>query len=943
MTTIDYTLDRLQHTPRKPTKLVDEPWYNVNFPIVIWVIGQPRCLPLDEYVYTPNGAVEVKDVYDGMSILGGYVSESYVFEDDVYELIIGQNKFRANGEHPIWVAQSKSKDGKRQNGKWLRVIDIFNHYQTKKNNESRWKAFRYNENNFEFNEISVGMKFAKLLGYLMSDGYFSREQSVKFTNINKDLLMDFTELALEVGQEYGFGLKQYEKGNGMDIMLTRHGNFKQGSPLKTKLRELGVIDRDTLGKIVSLKKEELIEFVKGYFNGDGSLDIHYGRPRINFFIGIHEKQAHEFQFILWRLGIKGKVRYELKGNMRAYAGCWKVSIETRKQVEKLLEILDDRKYPEKFREAKECVKRLSKQSDYFESIDGDWPAIYSIKKLGRRKVMGWETKPTHEIICSNGLKTHNSGKGFSIAKMVQWDIENGLTVIWLFSAGGYENLYPAINKDCKKRWAFVMKMLAILVKRENGIASKSEIMYETNFEKNDEKYKKYLQLGIDLGAIRVKDDIIAITDEGQSFLREEPLHCNCEKAQKILVLIPPYQTPVQETVDRFNGWYWGSKEEYFDAWNNGLVDDYIPEQPWIDYTKILKPVKLRPEPMIIFKKITLPMTPAKVEQFRKEFREAFLQCREEGRLLINSPQFYTTDHTGKLEKYTVVAESLRYLPELSQKDCAPLRLDKPSTKWTVKEKSHHKISIVANEVRSLAPSNRLSSEPESSISKRSWFGFLPERRHSKCWVKADMQSADDFFIGARNQGDIWFVKRITTGLLGQGFEWLEKEILEYRFGIFNFYKSNQGEALRRANEKWPLLSEIPDNKGYVVFGNREIKLVELDPVSWHPKSDMGDDFFADTGIEFIKDKARELDEKVASTATTAEKKKKTSKYSEEELLLIKAMRSEVPPKSFDQIIKFFQDKAKAAGDVDSYWFKQTKKNLSNRFNAKTKSTETKEG
>ena len=91
-------------------------------------------------------------------------------------------------------------------------------------------------------------------------------QSVKFTNVRREFLDDVTDLALEVGIKTGmnFTTGRYQKGNSQDITLT-YKNLTVGgtSPLKDKLRSLGVIRRDTFGKLQSLSEEEMAEFLKG--------------------------------------------------------------------------------------------------------------------------------------------------------------------------------------------------------------------------------------------------------------------------------------------------------------------------------------------------------------------------------------------------------------------------------------------------------------------------------------------------------------------------------------------------------------------------------------------------------------------------------------------------------------------------------------------------------
>ena len=88
-------------------------------------------------------------------------------------------------------------------------------------------------------------------------------------------------------------------------------------------------------------------------------------------VGNSKKQAYELQYILWRLGIRSHIRKEIN-----------------KSTQSFYRVVVDRN-----------------QND-------DWISIEKIKRVGKGKVVGWETIGSNEIISYCGMKTHNSGKTF---------------------------------------------------------------------------------------------------------------------------------------------------------------------------------------------------------------------------------------------------------------------------------------------------------------------------------------------------------------------------------------------------------------------------------------------------------------------------------------------------------------------------------------------------
>ena len=209
------------------------------------------------------------------------------------------------------------------------------------------------------------------------------------------------------------------------------------------------------------------------------------------------------------------------------------------------------------------------------------------EKLAKQAWFAVNTPTTYWVV---GQK--RSGKGVAIDQFITRWLRAGLFLFYMHSAGGFENLYLCVNKNCKARW-------------KNAIA-KGEI-----------------------------------SEEGR-------LHCNCSKAVAIVVMIPDFIKMNQESVDRFNGVYWSGLDEYTEAYISCKVDE--PPIHLQDYTKVKKPHKLRPYPMIIFKSFKVPIntrTKDNITTFREQFLEMVLDARKTHRPLVFSPSFYPETHKGK--------------------------------------------------------------------------------------------------------------------------------------------------------------------------------------------------------------------------------------------------------------------------------------------------------
>jgi len=108
-----------------------------------------------------------------------------------------------------------------------------------------------------------------------------------------------------------------------------------------------------------------------------------------------------------------------------------------------------------------------------------------------------------QVILFQGMR--RSGKGYAVDCVAERLYNVGILILHIWGARSFENLYWAINKNCKARW--------------------------------EEELKTHPD-------------------------REPGLHCTCHKAYPIVWVVPDYIDVNQESLDRFNGVYFKDKEEY---------------------------------------------------------------------------------------------------------------------------------------------------------------------------------------------------------------------------------------------------------------------------------------------------------------------------------------------------------------------------------------------
>jgi|APSaa5957512535_1039671.scaffolds.fasta_scaffold23869_2 hypothetical protein len=480
----------------------------------------------------------------------------------------------------------------------------------------------------------------------------------------------------------------------------------------------------------------------------------------------------------------------------------------------------------------------------------------------------WLSYDEPQILFFQGMR--GSGKSVLVAKTVEKLYNQGFTILHIWGARSLENLYYSINKNCK----FHYEQLKIIVDAftddshqgnlKDRCASKGLIGAE---------FKKYMDIALEQDLIEgSSDDGWKLTKQGLQLHKRQLLHCNCSKALPITIAVPDYLDFDQESLDRFNGYYFQDMSHYAEYFSEITTE----QKTLLEQGKLLIPHHARKKPLIKIAYFTTPTSTDRKKKFRDEFTKIVLDCRKQTRILTMNPTLFD----GEMDKFDTIGEIFRMMPNLmtnsghfmplTQKD-----VGKPRKYWTRKQKSWHKVAIVINEIRSVAPSSQLHGDKNAGTSKKAVFGFVPEARHFKTWLLADYQDAEDLYAGIKKQGNLTVIKRGSRNILGENFSWLYQKVEYDRVGLtrklpprcrcenvkeLRITENKIPSMKQYLNERRPYVDELPDNKAYITWQNQEIKLISVDLPSWHHRQST-EDFLLDTGIRWTVNKEKKPVEK----------------------------------------------------------------------------------
>ena len=487
-----------------------------------------------------------------------------------------------------------------------------------------------------------------------------------------------------------------------------------------------------------------------------------------------------------------------------------------------------------------------------------------------------------QIIFITGMR--GSGKGVSVDSLAEKLYKQGINIWHLWGARSFENLYWAINKKCGVKHVISKKIL-------NKFFDLNKNHYPINtldIEITGDELQKHLQrMELD-GLIRMLDNgEIKILEKSDDFLNGDLLYCKCNNAYCITWMIPDYIEIDEDGLRKFNAQYFENWKDYQKAYDKGQVKRFIAPFHWDDSVKIPKPESMV-KPLIIIRKITPATTPHKKEVFREQFTEIVLEARDQRRIVVMNPTIFE----GTSDKFETIGEIFRLIPYLMNVSGHFTKLDedkvgKPEKDWNPKQRGWHKVAIIINELRSVAPSSRLSGETNAGKSKKAIFDVIPELRHMKTWFLGDYQNDADLYAGIKHQSNAIVIKNASRNLVGEDMGWIFDSVEKKRLAITRkYYPDAELKTMyfyeRDPNFKaylddiCPRVDELPKNQGYITYPNREFKKEKFDMPTFHHKGSL-EDFRADTGITWTVNK----DLKPKDDGTSKEDRQNTSKEMKE--------------------------------------------------------------
>lgn len=507
----------------------------------------------------------------------------------------------------------------------------------------------------------------------------------------------------------------------------------------------------------------------------------------------------------------------------------------------------------------------TKDRDYKPSVSDDW------MELG------------DEPVIVSTIGSRGSGKSGISDHMIKKYYDSYFTCLHLYSGRSLENLYFIVNKNCGIHFSKIKQLL------KNKFAKQEH--RPCRLRPSEEE--KYLDLAERGGFIKIKQDgTLVFTNKGKDLVNNRLLHCKCHKAIPIILLVPDYIVFNQESVDRFNGFYWKDMEEYKQI----MVDITTADKELLLQGKLLKPTYLRPKPLIKIKQFVIPSTEARREKFREVWTESVLMARDEHRVLVMSPLFFEGQ-----DKFDTLADIARYHPVLMNLsgNFEPLTeavVGKPYKYWTKKQRNHHKMAIFIDEARSVIPSSKMHGEKGAGSSKKEIFDKVPEMRHFKTWLHFFYQNPADVYDGVRHNDSMTIMKRTHLGLAGDYWKWIFSRVERDRWNFIkklapniNKYddEKNMDVIKQRANSierrypeikryidnRRPHIEEMESDKAYIIrYG--KMRLIHNEMGSWHHKQEM-ESITGDTGITWKIDRTkRPVDEPKSKKEEKQNSKKK---------------------------------------------------------------------
>lgn len=419
-----------------------------------------------------------------------------------------------------------------------------------------------------------------------------------------------------------------------------------------------------------------------------------------------------------------------------------------------------------------------------------------------------------KVYLTQGMR--GSGKSNLDEMIVEQLYLKGWTVLDLLGARNMENLYWAVNKNCRE---------------------------------------KYLE------RIRINPSLKGM------------MHCNCSRRYPISVVVPDYIKFDSHSIDMYNEKFWKKSELIEMMKQKGQRIDGI-----LEYDRNHPPVKNSVKEWVKIKHLPPPTVSGSNKDLITDiFYDAVLEARRERRIIVMNPMLFPNEF-HRYKTLELVIRSLEQLMYRNFKPTTPESVGKsrglsfpvpeegiPSMgipKWTPIEKNWNKLCVLMREFGEVT-ANALKGENQSTLTKKALLQYIRQTRHYGISLVGDYQRPDDVFPSIREQADIFLIKRAPKKLLGDGWDWLFREIELRRKTIFKKHGMSQ-PIINYADKVFPRVEQLAKNYAYVVYPDNQFRLIKIPTPTFHHKQE-DEHFENDTGIIWKESEHVNLQKAVGSS------------------------------------------------------------------------------
>jgi predicted Ser/Thr protein kinase len=132
-------------------------------------------------------------------------------------------------------------------------------------------------------------ELGRWLGYLIAEGDVRPDGTIRFANVEEELRTDYIQLT-----QHLFGITPRQYAGVVQMNSVALADFLQYLGFKT-----GAYNKDIPWSVLESSRESMLEFLAGYFAGDGTVNLH---GRLSWTTA-SETLAHQLQVVLLNLGI----------------------------------------------------------------------------------------------------------------------------------------------------------------------------------------------------------------------------------------------------------------------------------------------------------------------------------------------------------------------------------------------------------------------------------------------------------------------------------------------------------------------------------------------------------------------------------------------------------------------------------------------------------------